>query len=70
MFASNRFSNLGLDLDVAVGDPITTCTQDGPGIMVRKDSKLPDWWNPAFDQLKMTSGYEKICTSYAELHGE
>ncbi|XP_022100877.1 uncharacterized protein LOC110984729 [Acanthaster planci] len=70
VFANDQIFNLDTDLDVASGTPISTCMQDGAGMMVRKDSRLPDWWNPAFDQLKQTSQYRDICTSILENHDQ
>ncbi len=67
---TNTYSlDLAADLDVAPGDPISTCNGEGAGIMIRKDSRLADWWNPAFEQLKMSSDYQRICSEVAEKHG-
>jgi len=70
VFANDQIFNLRTDLDVAAGAPVTTCMQDGAGMMVRKDSRVPDWWNPAFDQLKQTSTYRNICSQILERHDQ
>ncbi|XP_071810004.1 L-arginine-binding protein-like [Asterias amurensis] len=70
VFSNTNIYNLDADLDVAPGDAISTCQGDGAGIMIRKDSRLADWWNPAFDQLKMSSEYQRICSEVAEKHGD
>ncbi|XP_022099045.1 uncharacterized protein LOC110983787 [Acanthaster planci] len=66
-FSNTQFFNLDEDLQI-VGDPITNCMKGGAGMMVRKDSRLPDWWNPAFEQLKLSSEYQRICDRVTEVH--
>ena len=70
VFSNTNIYDLDADLDVAPGDAISTCQGDGAGIMIRKDSRIADWWNPAFDQLKMSSEYQRICSEVAEKHGK
>ncbi|XP_038069048.1 uncharacterized protein LOC119738282 [Patiria miniata] len=70
VFANDQIFNLRTDLDVAAGNPITTCMQAGAGMMVRKDSRLPNWWDPAFDQLKQTSQYRQICDEITTNHDQ
>jgi ABC-type amino acid transport substrate-binding protein len=70
VFANDQIFNLQTDLDVASATLISTCMQDGAGMMVRKDSHLPDWWNSAFDALKETSQYRDICSEILERHDQ
>ncbi len=66
---TDLFLNLETDLDVAPGGPVSKCVVHGPGVMVRLDSRLPEWWNPAFQQLKQSSEYKRICSEVPEKHG-
>ncbi|XP_022095988.1 uncharacterized protein LOC110982114 [Acanthaster planci] len=69
VFCNIFLYNFEADLD-ALGDPDTTCMLDGAGMTVRKDSRLPDWWNPAFDQLKESSEYQRICDEVTTKHSQ
>ena len=69
MFTST-FLDLDADLDAVQEYPAAICTKAGSSIMVRKDSNLPDWWNPAFRELKQSSEYRNICSEVSEKHGE
>lgn len=37
------------------------CDKVGTGIMVRKGSKIPTWWDPAFEQFYLTGDYNRWC---------
>jgi len=38
------------------------CTQGGSGMMVKKGSCLPDWWNPAFSYYRRIGRYSNLCS--------
>ncbi|XP_006811292.1 L-arginine-binding protein-like [Saccoglossus kowalevskii] len=52
-----------------VGDDLT-CVRGGGAMMMRKDSTLASWWNPAFTRLKETSEYRQICQAVTDDHGD
>ncbi|XP_071784086.1 arginine-binding periplasmic protein-like [Asterias amurensis] len=70
VFANIYSLDLAEHLDIASGDTISSCSGDGAGIMIRKDSRLADWWNPAFDQLKMSNEFQRICSEVSAKHGD
>ncbi|KAK7100867.1 L-arginine-binding protein-like [Littorina saxatilis] len=37
------------------------CDQGGAGVMVKKGSLLPSWWNPAFSTIYASGEYTTIC---------
>ena len=46
------------------------CTEDGGSMMMRKDNRLDEWFNPALDRLLATTEYRTICNDLLEQHGE
>ncbi|XP_072046763.1 uncharacterized protein [Amphiura filiformis] len=52
-----------------VSDDILTCVKAGFSVMTRKDSRLIDWWNPAFATLTATSQWKYICNDLDDEHG-
>ncbi|XP_033121401.1 arginine-binding periplasmic protein-like isoform X2 [Anneissia japonica] len=57
----------GLD---KIGDEYSNCFYKGGAMMMRKDSSLASWWNPAFARLQETTKYKDICDKVAEVHGD
>ena len=47
-------------LEIA-SDRITTCTIDGDALMIRKDSRLAEWFNPALQTVLGSREYRQIC---------
>ena len=37
------------------------CDLNGVGMMVRKDSQLPCWWNQAFEKYYKSGQYNDMC---------
>ncbi|XP_038049374.1 uncharacterized protein LOC119722996 [Patiria miniata] len=71
LFTNEQIFDLKSDLDVVMDRaPITTCMLAGAGMMLRKDSLVTNWWDPAFDQLKQTSAYRKICSEVLMRHNQ
>ncbi|XP_072048088.1 uncharacterized protein [Amphiura filiformis] len=52
-----------------VSDDFLTCVKAGFSVMTRKDSRLVDWWNPAFASLTATSQWKYICNDLIDEHG-
>ena len=42
---------------------------DGAGVMVLPDSTLPEWWNPAFQEIKASGEYGQLCEQSESRHG-
>ncbi|XP_046576022.1 uncharacterized protein LOC124284026 [Haliotis rubra] len=42
---------------------IFSCDEGGAGVMVKKGSELPSWWNPAFQSLYLSGGYTSLCSN-------
>ena len=38
-----------------------TCVDGGGAVMVRRDSRLDEWFNPAVESLLATTQYRTIC---------
>ena len=53
-----------------ISDDIRECVVAGMSMMVLKDSKLPDWWNPALKHLMESHEYSVICDDLNEKHGK
>ena len=47
-----------------------SCVEDGGSMMMRKDNRLDEWFNPALDRLLATTEYRTICNDLLEQHGE
>lgn len=52
-----------------VSTDISTCAVGGFSMMTRKDSRLHEWWNPAFERLMATTQYRLICQDLKDQHG-
>lgn len=39
------------------------CDAGGAAVMLKKGSSLGQWWNPAFQMLKLTGEYQSLCLS-------
>ncbi|XP_072019209.1 uncharacterized protein [Amphiura filiformis] len=52
-------------------DPVLDCSMDasGPGLMMRMDNPLLEWWDPALTRLIQTSEYWEICQNVKDKHG-
>ncbi|XP_072018575.1 arginine-binding periplasmic protein-like [Amphiura filiformis] len=50
-------------------DDIRDCVVAGMGMMVLKDSMLPQWWNPALKQLMNSVEYRLVCDDLKKKHG-
>ncbi|KAK7508257.1 hypothetical protein BaRGS_00000496 [Batillaria attramentaria] len=37
------------------------CDEGGAGVMVKKGSDLPSWWNPAFKTILSSGRYQNLC---------
>ena len=48
---------------------INYACSEGAAIMTQKDSKLPDWWNPAFEAVEASGEYARLCNESEEKHG-
>jgi len=46
-----------------------SCSHHGAGIMVNKGSKLPIWWNMAFQQLYFSGEFHKLCRVAEDKYG-
>ena len=55
------------DLEVLPGR--YKCDINGVGMMVRKDSELPQWWNAAFKQYYMSGQYNDDCDQINQKYG-
>nr|XP_022295848.1 uncharacterized protein LOC111105758 [Crassostrea virginica] len=55
------------DLEVLPGR--YKCDISGVGMMVRKDSELPQWWNAAFKQYYMSGRYNDDCDQINQKYG-
>ena len=53
-----------------VSPGIKECTKAGLSVMTRKDNRLIDWWDPAFEQLKSSAQWPEICKDLTEEHGK
>ena len=53
-----------------VSDEITGCSKAGISAMTRKDNRLVDWWNPAFEKLKSIPKWQDVCQDLTEEHGK
>ncbi len=51
-------------------DDIRSCVVAGMGMMVLKDSRLLQWWNPALKQLMKSHEYRAVCDDLKEKHGK
>ncbi|XP_077983878.1 L-arginine-binding protein-like [Glandiceps talaboti] len=69
VFANVNIFTPVLDVVDKVGQEITNCMKDGGAMMFRKDTRLSEWWNPAFERLKESSRYKQICDAANENHG-
>ncbi|XP_072047046.1 arginine-binding extracellular protein ArtP-like [Amphiura filiformis] len=48
---------------------IAQCSIAGQSMMMRVDSTLWKWWNPAFAELRASPEYKRICRDMLEQHG-
>lgn len=55
------------DLEVLPGR--YKCDINGVGMMVKKDSDLPSWWNPAFKQYYLSGKYNDACDQINQKYG-
>lgn len=55
------------DLEVLPGR--YRCDVSGVGMMVKKDSELPVWWNPAFQKYYMSGRYNDACDQINQKYG-
>ena len=61
-------ADLGITF-VNVDDPILSCAIDGVSIMMRKDTEMWKWWDPALESLMATTTYRTICKDLLDTHG-
>ncbi|CAL1532196.1 unnamed protein product [Lymnaea stagnalis] len=45
------------------------CDIGGAGIMLKKGSTVPTWWNPAFQTFYLSGEYTKLCTDSSKKYG-
>lgn len=45
------------------------CSTRGLSVMTRKDSRLEDWWNPAWEQIFHSTYYHVLCQTLVIRHG-
>ena len=67
----NSYKNTG-DLGITfvnIDDPIESCAIDGVSMMMRKDTEMWKWWNPALESLMATTSYRTICKELLDTHG-
>ena len=70
IFDAKRLYLRSTEFEIASGD-FLTCVKAGFSVMTRKDSRLIDWWNPAFAKLVAdTSQWTAICNDLTDEHGE
>ncbi|XP_062619333.1 uncharacterized protein LOC134280898 isoform X1 [Saccostrea cucullata] len=55
------------DLEVLPGR--YRCDISGVGMMVRKDSDLPAWWNTAFEEYYLSGAYNNACDQINQKYG-
>ncbi|XP_013418857.1 uncharacterized protein LOC106179674 isoform X2 [Lingula anatina] len=48
---------------LSVASDATRCA-NGTGILVKKDSPLPIWWNKAFESFQASGGYRALCAKH------
>ncbi|XP_013394304.1 uncharacterized protein LOC106161819 [Lingula anatina] len=48
---------------LSVASDATVCAS-GTGILVKKDSPLPIWWNKAFKNFQASGGYRALCAKH------
>ncbi|XP_072023503.1 uncharacterized protein [Amphiura filiformis] len=65
---------VGTDVDLVarnaiISDEIMTCSVEGAGMMMRKDTYLENWWNPAWRVLLASDEYQQICDDIERVHG-
>ncbi|XP_072019121.1 uncharacterized protein [Amphiura filiformis] len=59
-FVSRDLSNVVQALQ-QVSPYLDRCTLGGASLMCRKDSHLPNWWNPAWRRLLNSPRHEEFC---------
>ena len=64
-----KVSSLTTQLEVN-SEEILSCGIAGSSFMMRKDNGFADWWNPAFEKLRATSEFRKICEGLTGEHGK
>ena len=47
-----------------------TCVVGGGAVMLRKDSRLHEWFNPALESLFAITEYRTICEDLQDKHGK
>lgn len=57
------------NLDFLVTEDVY-CAIDGISLMARKDNRIVDWWNPAFEKVLSSDKYSDICDNLLEEHGD
>ncbi|XP_077977916.1 ABC transporter arginine-binding protein 1-like [Glandiceps talaboti] len=62
---AGQTNSLGFE---AIGDALK-CGSGHSHVMVRKDSHVPDWFDPALDNLKTSGKYYQVCRHAKEVHG-
>ncbi|KAK3102230.1 hypothetical protein FSP39_009775 [Pinctada imbricata] len=55
------------ELDVLPGN--YGCDINGTGMMVKKGSPLPGWWNPAFEHYYKSGAYSNMCENINKKYG-
>ncbi|XP_072019019.1 uncharacterized protein [Amphiura filiformis] len=60
---------LNVDMVDVIPDFRAECAVAGRALMMREDSTLWQWWNPAFAKLRASADYKIICRDLLEQHG-
>jgi len=50
-------------------EPYFYCSPQGASVMVRYGDELLNWWNQAFDELRESGEYHRLCQSAKRKHG-
>ncbi|XP_072019119.1 uncharacterized protein [Amphiura filiformis] len=71
IFVSDDLEGVATDNGLEVLRRFDSCLLGGESIMVRKDSLLPSWWDPAFEMLLGSAEYDQICANLDDemVHG-